>query len=127
MSRTQVQVNAAVDAGELVATIRRMIVEAADEAHAAFGQYEGYWSGEEWQLGMITRATRTRLGLAFDAGDVVLYKLTTAQEMVQGSDGAFVTAYSMRNGVNTRVAHADVSKLATTFRAPGGLVHMNGA
>lgn len=126
MQCSQLQINAAVDAGELVATIREMIVTTAAEKHAAYPQYEGHWSGEEWQLGIVGEAIRTKLGLAFDAGDVVLYKLTSAQEMVQGSDGAFVTAYSVRNGVGTRIPHAAVAKLATTWRAPGGLVEFGG-
>jgi hypothetical protein len=100
-----------------VAEIRAAVERAAEAAHASWPQYEGYWSGDRWQLGFIKRTTRTRMGVAFREGDVVLYR--TREDALM-----YVTAYSVRNGVETALEDDRIEPLATsmTTRHADGLV-----
>jgi hypothetical protein len=86
----------AINAIESVEAAREYIGRAAATAHAAFPQYEGHWSGDEWQVGVIGSRVRTKCGVSFEAGDVVLFKR-------EGYGNTETTAYSIRNGVDTAV------------------------
>jgi hypothetical protein len=68
----------------------------AATAHARFPQYAGHWSGDEWQVGTVGTRLRTKSGVAFEAGDLVLFKR-------EGYQRVETTAYSIRNGVDTAV------------------------
>jgi hypothetical protein len=69
----------------------------ATERHRSYPQYAGYWSAPSWRLVKITRRIVTKLGVAFEEGDVTLgaIRLTT--------DGW--TVYSLRNACNTIVSY----------------------
>lgn len=86
----------AINVIESIEDARECIRRAAAVAHTAFPQYEGHWIGEEWQVGVIGSRVRTKLGTAFEAGDVVLFKR-------EGYGNTETTAYSIRNGVDTAV------------------------
>ncbi len=86
----------AINAIESVEAAREYIRRAAAVAHAAFPHYEGHWSGEEWQIGVIGSRVRTKIGVVFEAGDVVLFKR-------EGYGNTETTAYSIRNGVDAAV------------------------
>jgi len=75
--------------------VRLLIVSIADALHSQYPQYKGHWDGPEWKLGRINRSVTTKLGVAFEAGDVILYK--------DGSElgGQSFTAFSIRNNVDT--------------------------
>jgi len=91
----QEQINAAPDAN----AAREAIEQAAYAKHAAYRQYDGHWSGERWKLGVIDRRVRTRMGTAFERGDVVLYR--DHEPHRDGTEAVHLTAYSVRNGVDT--------------------------
>jgi hypothetical protein len=74
-----------------VAGVRRADAEAA---HAAYPQYVGHWTG--WTLVEITEQVRTKSGIAFEPGDLVLANPKCWGPM-------FVTCYSYRNRINTSV------------------------
>lgn len=120
----QETINALVDAGVKVADIRAAVERVAGAEHEGFAQYAGYWSGDEWALGLVTSTIRTKRGTAFRRGDIVLF---TARGAVAGD--TTVTAYSIRNGVNTSLRATDVDALATTtlYRHERGLVTLTGA
>jgi len=84
--------------------VRRLIVALADRRHAAYSQYAGHWSGPEWNVGTIRADIRTKGGLRFAAGDVVIYKTFSAAWMSR----ADTTAYSVRGGVDCAISLGDV-------------------
>jgi hypothetical protein len=86
----------AINAIESVEGARECIRRAAARAHAALPQYEGHWSGDEWNVGVIGARVQAPSGIAFEAGDVVLFKR-------DGCGHTETTAYSIRNGVDTEV------------------------
>jgi hypothetical protein len=63
----------------------------------AVPQYAGHWSGDEWQVGTVGTRVRTKSGVAFEAGGLVLFKRGEGYQRVE------TTAYSIRNGVDTAV------------------------
>jgi hypothetical protein len=83
---------------------REYIGRAATVAHAAFPQYESHWSGEEWQVGVIGSRVRTKGGVAFERGDVILWHERTAEDICFAEQVGLPphrTAYSIRTGVDT--------------------------
>ena len=89
------------------ARMRQNIIDTAARAHAQYPQYAGYWNGPEWKLVVVTRDVKTKMGLAFRAGDYTLARPDTA---IPGDKpgAAYVTAYSVRNRINTRIKAAHV-------------------
>lgn len=81
---------------------RDAIVRLADAAHAEYPQYAGHWEGEEWQVGVIRRRVRTRAGIAFEPGDVVLWRIKRDEET------RYLTAYSVRHEVKTTVKPSNI-------------------
>lgn len=79
------------------ASARAAIITLADARHAQYPQYVGHWDGGEWQIGVIHRRVRTKLGVAFEAGDVVLWRDQRDEE------NSYLTAYSVRNEVDTAI------------------------
>jgi hypothetical protein len=78
--------------------LRRAVEAAAEAEHAAYPQYVGHWAGPEWVLVRLTRRITTKLGLAFERGDVTLGK--------RGPITGEWTVYSLRNGIDTAVMYS---------------------
>lgn len=110
----------------LVGEIRGAIQEAFDAALGEFPQYASHLNG--WRLGFIRSPVRTKLGLAFATGDVVLYRDQDERAIEVGCDPTFKTAYSVRNAVDTSIPNSAIEPLATstTYRHPTGLVTLGG-
>jgi hypothetical protein len=83
--------------------------EAAAE-HAQYPQYDGYW--DDWRLAEVTRRVKTKRGVAFEPGDLVLVSPEVRSEKVPPRNALtvpyeqwpvkqFATAYSTRNKGNT--------------------------
>lgn len=133
----QEAVNAADMACYTPALLRNLIVAAADEAHEMYPQYAGHWNGPEWQLGEVARQVRTKSGVAFRRGDIVIFRERTEEELRAIPETAgFVTAYSVRNGVDTSIRECDVHAITRkgpfrtigcSYRHPQGLVTLTGA
>lgn len=79
--------------------LKREIRDEASARHAQYPQYEGHWNGPEWRIARVSRSIRTKLGQAFESGELVLARDRDASELAQGVDGA--VAYSRSNGINT--------------------------
>jgi hypothetical protein len=60
----------------------------------------GHWAN--WRLVEITDRVTTKMGVAFEAGDVVLARPTADAPRVNGAELP-VTCYSFRNGIDTAV------------------------
>jgi len=69
----------------------------ADADHAAYPQYAYYWDGREWFPIVITMDITTKMGLAFQKGDVVLAKRYGSYSWPS------TLAYSFRNKCNTPI------------------------
>lgn len=78
-------------------TTKEEVVEAAERAHAQYPQYDVHWRDPKWRLARVTKRVRTKMGLAFEAGDV-----TIAHER-EDEEGEWVTAYSLRNECDTSI------------------------
>ncbi|MEK6443690.1 hypothetical protein [Pseudonocardia sp. T1-2H] len=91
MTTTHAETSGTRELLDKVAAIRRAEAEAA---HAAYPQYLGHWT--DWTLVEITEHVRTKSGIAFEPGDLVLAN-------PKRWDSMFVTCYSYRNGVDTSV------------------------
>jgi hypothetical protein len=86
------------------AAISEWLKADAELAHEMYPQYRNHWDG--WSVGVMRRRVETKMGVAFEAGDLVLvkprdsyhFRITTFED----------TAYSWRNGIDTRVSITDV-------------------
>jgi hypothetical protein len=76
----------------------------AQEATVAYPQYLGHWDG--WRVVEITESVRTKLGQAFEPGDLALRRPGQCH-----GDAGFVTCYSRRNGVNTSVPTTSIREI----------------
>lgn len=76
--------------------IRRNIIAHAAKAHEDLPQYDGAW--EDWTLVEVTGTVRTKLGLAFEKGDITIGRYE--QGLGMAYPGRW-TLYSIRNGINT--------------------------
>jgi hypothetical protein len=74
------------------------IISQAEQDNAQWPQYKGHWRGDEWVLVKIKRRIRTKLGVAFEKGDVTIAKRDESVE-----HKGFFTAYSLRNKIDTSV------------------------
>jgi hypothetical protein len=81
----------------VVEALRRGLLAEAIERHAPYPQYAGYF--DDWQLIEVTKRVRTKLGVAFETGDVVL---GTRPNPVMNLPEHY-TCYSRRTGANTAV------------------------
>lgn len=75
----------------------------AIRAHAEYPRYEGHW--DDWVLARITSRISTRLGVAFEKGDLVLVHpdVETLGEFSRYPGRQTRTAYSFRTAVDTCV------------------------
>lgn len=106
--REQAGINTYAGWGYTAEQVKDAIVEIATDAHAEYPQYDGYWDGPEWVLAKITRRLRTKGGVRFERGDIVLVNLTEREPQFPG-DVVNPTAYSVRGRIN-------VSTPSTYFR-----------
>lgn len=83
------------------------VIAAAEEAHASLPQYEGHWSTGEWFLVRFTRRVRTKMGVAFERGDVTIAHAPRYRD--QWDDCP--TAYSLRNEIDTSVRWSDFDRM----------------
>ena len=106
-------------------SLARMRRREAEAKHAQYPQYVGHWDG--WRIAEITRTVRTKLGTAFEAGDLVLVSTTVREERIpptgRGSAGTpyadwpvkrFATAYSYRNGIDTSIPVEHLAEIVVT-------------
>jgi hypothetical protein len=71
----------------------------ADRAHSGLTQYAGYWDSYT-DLVEVTKAVRTKLGTAFEAGELAISDpAPTNREWPAG----YVACYSVRNRITTSV------------------------
>lgn len=83
--------------------IRALIRALAEREHKGFPQYKGHWDG--WALCRIGRRVKTKLGVAFEPGDLAICH----RSEFRFPDAPWtVTAYSIRNAVNTSVDNSAV-------------------
>lgn len=89
------------------ADLRATLVLQANIDHSQYPQYEGYWDGPQWRVARVRRPVTTKMGLAFDKGDIVLAKQSSGSL----DQRLWVTGYSWRNRVNTSVWSGDIEFL----------------
>jgi len=85
---------------------------AARAAHEDFPQYNGYWDGPEWVLVRMNRRVKTKMGVAFEKGEVALARKTPKEpDSANLSPAARAElnkpsweAYSVSNRCNTRLS-----------------------
>jgi len=77
----------------------------ASKEHAAFPQYAGHWDGPEWKLYIVRKLVKSKLGIAFLRGEVVLAK----EENIPELGGVRIVAYSRSNRVNTVLKPSDAA------------------
>lgn len=85
------------------------VIRAAEEAHARYPQYRGHWRGPEWKLVLVRRTVRTKMGVAFERGDVTVARPDPCHP-------CYVTAYSLRNAVDTMLDARDVVEMVDLQR-----------
>lgn len=83
-------------------TILEHLKKLAAEQVAQYPQYAGHFDG--YTLVRVKRAIRTKLGLAFEAGEMAI--AIKSRDILTGK--ARVTVWSLRNGVDTGVRPSDV-------------------
>lgn len=97
-----------------IAAIRHEVIATANAQNAGYPQYAGYWDGPEWFVVRITKTVKTKMGVAFDAGEITLARWSRMDPRdlaVVGPRPLFVTAYSIQNRINTSVKAGDVEQL----------------
>lgn len=98
---TDAQLNEGKNLNEWVADV---IAGVADLAHAEYPQYDGFWNDRsEWAIYRITEDVTTKFGMAFQQQDIVIASVV--------QEPGFITAYSVRNAVNTVIKSRMVVKL----------------
>jgi len=80
----------------------------AEGAHAQYPQYAGHWDGAEWIAVRIKRNVTTKMGLAFEAGEITIAKQPFRYGLYFGD---FYTAYSVKNEIDTSVHFSDIEVL----------------
>lgn len=81
--------------------VKSILIREAEEAHAQYPQYEGYWNGDEWYVVRFTRELTTKGGVRFKVGDLALCRDRSDDEARYGLE--MPTAYSSRGQVNCAV------------------------
>lgn len=79
-----------------------LIVELAQRDHVQWPQYVGHWTGDEWKLGWVTRTVRTKGGVRFKAGDIVIYRDRDPEDPYVPE---CATVYSVRGQIDCAVRH----------------------
>lgn len=89
-------------------TVRAALVAEAEHTHAQYPQYRNHWDG--YGLASITRRSKTKFGVAFEAGDIVLARPENNPADPYGGRES-ITCYSFRNGIDTSVLVRNVRRL----------------
>ena len=121
------EAQAAINGLTRVGEIRDAILAEIQKELGQYPQYAGY--GEDMALGFITIQVKTKRGLAFKRGDVVLYKGLYKDGAPEDLGLDEFVAYSVRNGIGTVIGADAIEPLATTttYRHPDGLVTLTGS
>lgn len=82
-----------VELAGLIAQQKQTLMETAQLAHEQYPQYSGCWAAADWKLVRVNRQVKTKLGVAFEAGDISLGR----RNWLLGD----WTVYSVRNQINT--------------------------
>lgn len=83
-------------------TDRLNLVNVANAQTAQWPQYRGHF--DAYRIGRITRDVKTKLGLAFRKGDVVIWTIGE-RDLGNGPEVTF-TAWSVRNRCDTGVTRS---------------------
>ena len=93
---------------------KAVLVAEAEAQNSKYPQYKGHWSGPEWKLFLIKKNVKTKMGLAFEKGEVVLGKV----DALPIESGPYIgqqsfTCYSSRNRIDTglRACHVTIYDL----------------
>lgn len=73
-----------------------------------FPQFVGHFEG--WAIVRVGRTVKTKLGVAFEAGDVTLARFESAAERLDGGKATWV-AFSFRNRCDTSIGTRSVEVL----------------
>ncbi len=97
-------------------TMRDVMVKRAETDMAGYPQYKGHW--DKWVIGTVTKRLKTKLGVAFEAGDEVLVNPEVRSEKVAPRGKSlpyaewplklFRVCYSFRNRCDTQILAEDV-------------------
>ncbi len=79
--------------------LKQDIIDQAAADHAQHPQYQGHWDGEDWYMVVFTKRVTTKMGIAFEAGDVTIAHGPAGEDEYD----TFPTAYSLRNKIDTSV------------------------
>lgn len=93
---------------------KAVLVAEAEAQNAKYPQYKGHWDGPEWKLFMIRKNVRTKMGLAFEKGEVVLGKVNSTPIFSGPYAGQqSFTCYSAKNRIDTglRACHVTIYDL----------------
>lgn len=90
---------------------KAFLVAAAVEAHKAFPQYAGHWSGPEWRLVIARRDIKTKMGLAAKQGECVIACVFNKTGLPAGEWSNAITFYSTRNACDTVVRESDFDEV----------------
>lgn len=80
---------------------RLALIAEAEQQNAQWPQYRGHWSGPEWDLYIVRRDVKTKLGLAFRRGQVALGKESGVIESGPYTGQKSFTLYSSLNKCDT--------------------------
>jgi hypothetical protein len=90
--------------------IKSTLIAEAERQNAMWPQYKGHWSGPEWTLFVVRKDVKTKLGLAFKLGDIVLGKEHGLIESGPYEGQISYTCYSSRNKIDTALRACHVMK-----------------
>ena len=87
-------------------TIRTMLKADAEAATAQWPQYRGRF--DHLVVGKVQRTIKTKLGVAFQAGELVLFENAPHAFEDSAVRGRFVTAWSVTNKCHTSIKASDI-------------------
>lgn len=90
---------------ELTERYRTRLIASAEESMARYPHYAGHWE-ETYEVATIRRRVTTKMGLAFERGDVVLIRRRPEADG-PGRPGTHFVAWSRRNVVDTWIDARD--------------------
>lgn len=96
-----VQFEIADDSALALTITKRDLIANAEAATAQYPQYRGHWDGPEWTLIRLKRRVKTKLGVAFEEGEIALATLRAAEPEYDLPEAW--TAWSVSNRINTSV------------------------
>jgi hypothetical protein len=87
-------------ARDLAESLRLALIAEADAAHVQYPQYRGHWDG--WVLVRFKRNVTTKMGRAFDKGEIALAK-PASRKIGEGrfAGRQAITAYSTKTKCDT--------------------------